>query len=361
MKLVKDYYAELLSLTQLFLLREHSLKDVKMVDPAIIDFFQRKAKPSSSSSTLKKVQPAPIPIPEVQKNKNPTYPAPPPPPDSRSLHQKSPSSQPLTSPAQPDPVLPPQPPVNQDQDGHPSVNLNAFSRDCDTPAAQFRDEGHIKSISPSSQNCSVGTPECPPKGSQSDRKIYEMNRGKEFHLEPLAPPSPQENSEWWNLSQTLFPEWMLSKTIPSDAIAQKNKNAWLRSQEISPVIILSFHDNEQRQTFLKNIAQAISLRLAPAQVISVSQIEKENGWENTLNSPQLRLIIASDYGLYLHPKLMHLYREIPQQGKHFLNQTPLLLLSDLSLYLKEPQLKPLLWRAICNEFAASQSHRRPEK
>ncbi len=69
-------------------------------------------------------------------------------------------------------------------------------------------------------------------------------------------------------------------------------------------------------------------------------------------SPDLRLVIASDYDLYLQPELMKVYREAPQQGKHYLNKTPLLLLSDLSLYLKEPQLKSLLWRAICNEFAA---------
>ena len=71
------------------------------------------------------------------------------------------------------------------------------------------------------------------------------------------------------------------------------------------------------------------------------------------NSSNLRLIIASDYGLYLQPKLMAYYREVTQQGKHFVNNIPLLLLSDLALYLKEPQLKSLLWRAICKEFAAS--------
>jgi hypothetical protein len=313
MKLIKDYYAELLSLTQLFLLREHSLKDVRMVDPTSMNFFQKKGQPPLSSSAPKKVQPAPISAPEIKNSKISLQSAisEAPQPEARPVEarQESLPAQPLPTFAQPSsvqqtPVIPTsQPPVIQDK----------------------------------------------------------ISKGKGFSLEPFVSASSQENSEWWNLSQTLFPEWVLSKAIPSDVIAQKNKNAWLKSQEIPPVIILSFHDNEQQQTFLKNIAQAISLRLAPAQVVSASQIEKENGWENILNASQLRLVIAGDYGLYLHPKLMRFYKELPQQGKHFLNQTPLLLLSDLSLYLKEPQLKPLLWRAICNEFAASQSHRRPEK
>lgn len=296
MKLFKDHYAELISLTQLFLLREHSLKEIKTVDPAIFDFFRRNTKLSSSDS--KKIQ-APFPQPEVNKIQLPARPAiVPKPADSRPIE---PRREQIPSP--------PQTSV---------VQSNVVS---------------------------------------SSHLVHDKtNKEKKWILEPLTSVSPQEMKDWWNLAQTLFPEWTLNKAIPSDAIAQKNKNAWVKNQEISPVMILSFHDNDKQQALLKNIAQAITLRLAPAQVISAFRIEKENGWEKMLNSPQLRLIIASDYELYLNPKLMQFYKEVPQQGKHFLNQIPLLLLSDLSLYLKEPQLKTLLWRAICNEFAISQSH-----
>lgn len=316
MKLIKDHYAELISLTQLFLLREHSLKDVKMVDPAIAKFFQIKVK-ASLPSIPKKMQPPPVPLPSIQ-NK---------PPINKTVVSQPSESRSMEAPIKSSLAQPLSMPIPE--------NLN------------LQIPGQVISITSISQTANI----------QQDK----IHKTKEFSLEPLASISMQENNEWWNLSQTLFPEWVLSKTIPNDIVAQKNKNAWLKSQEICPVMILSFYDNEQQQIFLKNIAQAISLRLAPAQVVSAAQIEKENKWENILNSSQLRLVIAGDYGLYLHPKLMHFYKEIPQQGKHFLNQTPLLLLSDLSLYLKEPQLKPLLWRAICNEFAASQSHRRSEK
>jgi len=315
MSTIKDYYAELLSLTQLFILREHSLKDVKVTDSTIIEFFQ-KGKKHLPRSTPNQSLLASVPLPQAPVAKAPPratilLPSPDPLPiNLETVVQDDP--QPLPPPTQPEPLPPqPLPPPTQPEPM--------------TPLPQ--------------------APVIQDKASKS----------KGFSLEPLASVAARDHSEWWNLCQTLFPESNLNKTIPSDAFAQKNKNAWVRNQEVAPVLILSFHDNEQQPLFLKNIAQAISLRLAPAQVLSVSRIDKDNRWENILNFSHLRLVIAGDYELYMHPKLMHYYREVSQQGKHFLHHTPLLLLSDLSLYLKEPQLKSLLWRAICNEFAATHS------
>lgn len=306
---IKQSYVELLNLTQLFLLREHSLGDIKTVDPAVLVFFQKKIKLSSPSPSIKKTQQIPV-IPVIAQNtqipvRAATIPPSPDPQPPQPRPEPTPP-EPLPPSTQPEPVIPPTQP----------------------PAIQ--------------------------------KNLGKTSKAKEFSLEPLTAAAPSRDfREFWKLCQTFFPEWSLSESTPSDAIAQKKKNEWLKNEEISPVVILSFHDNEQQLAFLKNIAQAISLRLAPAQVLSVSKLEKENSWKNVLDSPHLRLVIANDYGLYLQPKLMHFYREVPHQGKHFLNQIPLLLLSDLSLYLKEPQLKPLLWRAICNEFSALQSQQTP--
>jgi len=192
-------------------------------------------------------------------------------------------------------------------------------------------------------------PHSPPIQDQSKKE-------KGLALEPLTMRCPSyDPREWRKVYETLFPKSLLSQTIPSDAIAQKNKNPSFA------VIILSFHDEDKQLTFLKNMAQAMSLCLAPTRVLSAPTLEKENQWERVLHSSHLRLIIACDDGFYLQPKLMHFYREEPRQSKHFLNQIPLLLLSDLSLYLREPQLKPLLWRAICNEFTACRGHEDHEK
>ena len=176
---------------------------------------------------------------------------------------------------------------------------------------------------------------------------------KGIALEPISAKTRSDLTEYWRLHQQLFPELSLREDIPNDGMALKIKNAWLEEHVIPPVVILSFHSEEKSLTFLKNVAYAISLRFTPAKVIAGAKWEKESGWETLLNTSTLRLIIATDYDLYLQPALMKVYREDPQQGRHYLKNTPLLLLSDLSLYLKEPQLKSLLWRAICNEFATT--------
>jgi hypothetical protein len=308
---IKKCYAELLALTQLFLLREYSPAEVKIVDPAIFGFFQKKMKATplinqrrSSSKPMPSIPPSQV-APRAMAHPSSTEPPPPeaPPEPLPSPKPEPQPPHPLPPPTQPEPSPPePQPPIIQDK--------------------QNKANFHSKALI----------------------------------LETLAVPPTRDQREFWKLFPTLFPELRLSESIPSDSVAQKLKNAWLNDQVIPPVIILSFHQEEKQLNFLKNLAQAISLRLAPARVLSASKWEKENSWEHILNFPHLRLVIASDYGLYTQSALMRFYREIPQQGKHFLNHIPLLLLSDLALYLKEPQLKPLLWRAICNEFAASQRH-----
>lgn len=319
MNSIKKCYAELLSLTQLFLLREYPLSDVKIVDPAVMAFFQKKMGSSPPLNIAKTTHPISSSLqPTLQSPQAPTrLTTTPPSPDPRPPETRP---EPIP-PSKPDPIPPnPLPPPTQPE----------------PPPSE---------------------PVQPPIMTQTNlNKTKSSSKG--LTLEPLSvPASSRDHRDFWNLFPSLFPELTLCESVPNDSMAQKFKNAWLKHQEIPSVVILSFHDGEKELAFLKNVAQAISLRLAPARVLSAPKLEKENSWETMLQSPNLHLMIASDYGLYLQPGLMRFYREVPQQGKHYLNHIPLLLLSDLSLYLKEPQLKSLLWRAICNEFAASQSSR----
>lgn len=338
MNSIKRCYSDLLSLTQLFLLREYSLKGFTMADPAAMAFFKKKINNSDPTSihknqlsrTQQPLQNAHI---QVQPKNIPPSPAPKTPPP---LQPQSHLTPPLQSQLHHQPHLP----QKSSQPLQPPQILQSIPAPSETKTLEIATSSIPSDLLiPSSQAPAVQT---------------HSTKSKQFSLEPWTTIPAHHTEEFWKIGKSLFPEWRLCETIPNDAIAQKNKNAWLKNQDILPVLILSFYDNEQQLTFLKNIAHAISLRLAPARVLSAPQLEKENSWTSVLNSPQLRLVIANDYGLYLQPKLMQFYREVSQQNKHFLNQTPLLLLSDLSLYLKEPQLKPLLWRAICNEFAALQ-------
>lgn len=206
----------------------------------------------------------------------------------------------------------------------------------------------IKSPSPAP---STPTPLVSAPAVLQEKKEDLKEQAKKWELEPLKEPfSSLEIEEFWTLFPTLFPHIRLSKSIPSDNEARKINTRWLNEQEAA-ILILSFGETESSTAFLKKMAQGISERLASARVLSVSRI-KEEEWPQIFSSPSLRLIIASDYALYTHPPLMHHYREQAQPRKVFLFNKPLLLLSDPSLYIKEPQLKALLWKTICNEFAS---------
>lgn len=171
-----------------------------------------------------------------------------------------------------------------------------------------------------------------------------------FTLEPFPASLSANFDECKHLFKKLFPQLTIHDILPSDQHAKVIKHRWKQQHEIPPIVLLSFNEQEKQLAFLNNVAQAITRDLAPAKVISGLRYEQEKKWDSVLNATSLQMIIASDYSLYLLPNLMKFYKENTQAAKHYLNNTPLLLLSDLSLYLKEPQLKPLLWRAICKEY-----------
>jgi hypothetical protein len=282
---LKEHYSELVSLTQVFLLRNYSLADPFTIDPATHRFFQK---------WNKRLETVPMPVRSTPAA--PIYATNPPP----SPDPFPPQTQPEPHPATPNP--------------EPSVPPSPKPR---PPEVPNRPHSHSSPF---------------------------------LSLEPLKGYEPMDLQDFKKIFKEQFPTFSISEQIPSDEKAQQVKNSWQTETEIPPVLILSFHEGEKSFAFLRNIAFAIHLHLTPARVISGPKLEQEKKWDKVLNTKGLRLIIASDYGLYLLPELMKYYKEAPRQAKHFLNQIPLLLLSDPSLYLKEPHLKAFLWQAILNEL-----------
>ncbi|MBA3722835.1 MAG: hypothetical protein H0W88_10615 [Parachlamydiaceae bacterium] len=319
--LQKDY-CELLALTQLYILREHGIHKKLVTDPSSLQYFR----PWQSQNPQNSVSPSVGK--EAPSNKNIPYTPP-----------TSITRSPITSQT---PQLNPKQNIDE-KNNSPQQPLSQSQPQYPTPAPKNPQTIEIKIPSQEIAAISPKTAETKPiKGS-----IHS------FSLEPFAKPQKPEFDDISNNLKKAFPHFSIRDQIPSDENAQKFKNAWLYEQLIPPIILLSFNDQDKHLAFLKNIASAISLSLAPARVIAGPAMEQEKKWDQILNTPALKLVIASDYGLYLMPELMKYYKEQTKTAKHFLHQTPLLLLSDLSLYLKEPQLKPLLWRAICTEFNAS--------
>lgn len=279
----KSLYSELISLTQLFLLRDHRPEDRVLIE-------------RDSYRTIRPRKTAPTPTPVAEE-----------------AAYKKPISIPPVSPV-PEKKVPSQP-----------------VQEIPKPLVQSKE--NIQEIKPAQKK-------------NHDKPAIDLEPG-------ISVPENTADLSYKQFFAEHYPNFPLSDSIPSDHLAIKARDYWMIKQQILPVIILAFDENNQALSFLKNIAKAITLRFAPACVLSGSKIEKEQQWENILSMPTLRLIIACDYELYMQKGLMQFYQQSQHSSIHHLKNTPLLLLSDLSIYLKKPELKALLWNAICNEFKAS--------
>ena len=144
----------------------------------------------------------------------------------------------------------------------------------------------------------------------------------------------------------IAPHILANRPIPSDEKAKLIKNGWKEKNVIPVVPILASDDKSL--VFLQNVAQAITLHFFPAKVLLLKDLEKQNLLLSLLDSAHVKLIISPDITLWNCKELMKHYQEIPQQKQRFLKNTPLLLLPDPSLYIKDPSLKRSLWNLLCH-------------
>jgi hypothetical protein len=144
----------------------------------------------------------------------------------------------------------------------------------------------------------------------------------------------------------IAPHLLASCPIPSDEKARHIKNGWKEKHAIPVIPILA--SEQASLPFLTNVAQAITLHFFPARVLLLKDLEKQGLLPSLLDSKHVKLIISPDVTLWNCKELMKHYQEIPQQKQRFLKNTPLLLLPDPSLYLKDPSLKRSLWNLLCH-------------
>ena len=178
--------------------------------------------------------------------------------------------------------------------------------------------------------------------------IYSKNKKQDsvLKLEPFAESKQIDYNSLKLEFKNLFPNLILQDSVPDDSEARKINQQW-KNQSLSPqVILLFFDETPEQKDFLQKVTDAITQKIAPASLFSAYTIEKQNKWENMFKIQGIKLIIAPDYGIYLLPGLMHHYREFQRT----LGGIPILLLTDISLYLKQPSLKTALWQAICSNF-----------
>jgi len=154
-----------------------------------------------------------------------------------------------------------------------------------------------------------------------------------------------------NLLAVVAPELAIIDEIPSDATAQKIAQRWKTKNQTAPISILLLHEPPEQKALLEQITKAIDIYFGPAKIVHAEGIEKDKQWEAFLSVAELKMIIVCDYTLWQLNGLMQFYKETPAQGMRMLGNTPLFLLPDLSLYLKDPLLKRSLWKALCQKFS----------
>ena len=152
----------------------------------------------------------------------------------------------------------------------------------------------------------------------------------------------------------VLPEIPYIQDIPTDQQAKIIAENWKYHSQISPFIILYNSKNQKEKTFLENLAKALSVYFVPTKVIFANEIEKENRWEVILDPSVLKFIIAPDDQIWDLPHMMSHYSENTAKSLVFLDEVPLFLIRNLSMYFQDPTLKSSLWKAICQKVSALQ-------
>lgn len=180
----------------------------------------------------------------------------------------------------------------------------------------------------------------------ADKTSAPIKENGPFKLEVPSALQPADFNDLKKIVREKLPHLQLVDHLPDDGEAQKLSNSWAQEKKSPQVLILSFDETQKHLAFLMNIAKALEMHGISASVANALKLEQNAKWETTLQAEELKLIVASSSGFYQLQELQKYYKEGTKQGRHYLGDRLLLLLSDISFYLKEPSLKPSLWGAL---------------
>jgi hypothetical protein len=148
----------------------------------------------------------------------------------------------------------------------------------------------------------------------------------------------------------IAPSFAWIDTIPSDQEATRIANSWKTKTQAARISLLFLSEPPPFFKFLENLTRALDVVFGGARLLHAETIEKEKQWEAFLSVPELKYVIVCDSTLGEMPHLLQCHREVPTRSERFLQNTPLILLPDLTLYLKDPLLKRSLWKALCQKI-----------
>jgi len=289
----KDRYAELVALTQLYLLQEHGPEDRLMAESGTYTYFREYALRKQKQAPAQTQQPVQPQVVQPVQRSNPTSPIP---------------------PAAPPPIVA-------------------------APTPKAPEEIKPAEITP------IG------KALSTKQEVIPTEREKKkstavFQLDTFTTPAAVDFKDIRSIIQERFPQMAILNAIPDDSEAKKTSRAWEQPLKHVNVLIVSLDEAPKNRYFLANIAAALESYGVSTSITMASGREKSSDWETKLVSTELRLVLVTQHCLEALPELGKLYREEAKQARCYLGKTPLLLMSDIGFYLKEPQLKSSLWNAL---------------
>lgn len=290
MKSLQDQYTELLKLTRTYLLQEHALNDRLFADRETYNYF--------CNFVARKNSPA-----AVQFN-------------------QSPSSIPAV------PILKPSIPKTE-------VPIKAKTKSNVSAAPALAKE----EPSPSP----VSGPVSPEPAA---KKEPEVKTGSIFVPELPSSVEAVDVSEIRKILLQKHPSIHFIDAIPSDMEARKKARLW-EQEQLSQILILKFEEGLKYKHFLENLCLAIEIYGWRIKIVNGVDVEKGKKWDAILSSKSLQLVLAASKDIEGSVHLKKLCREPIESGKqHTLAGIPMLLMADPAAYMAEPQLKPILWRAL---------------
>ena len=195
------------------------------------------------------------------------------------------------------------------------------------------------------------SPEIPPLKEAQKQELPKAPAPPEFSQAPLPKKAP--SSLFRPIFAKIAPHIATIDEIPKDTLAKQIATRWKTRNLAHPISVISYSESPPHKLFLSEISSALNIYFAPAQLIEAETIEAEKQWEFFLATKDLKLIVICDATLWQLHNLRKFYKEIPAQGVRKLDNIPVFLLPDLSLYLKDPKLKRSLWKTLCQQLPKS--------
>ncbi|NGX56342.1 MAG: hypothetical protein K1060chlam5_00580 [Candidatus Anoxychlamydiales bacterium] len=132
----------------------------------------------------------------------------------------------------------------------------------------------------------------------------------------------------------------------NDKFAKEILNKHKYKDQISPILILAYTEDEKSFKFLQKLSIAITNYFAECKIILAYELEKKDSWHSILDKSLIKYIITTDYTIFEMKNLKKYFLENSSKKEKFLNEIPLILLPDIILYLKEPMLKASLFKML---------------